>query len=104
MSTLHTMNLALVDIEARLTRELQFSADAEKQILDNLNTVHEGLDQLDRSIRAAFTERTRALSAAIGSGNLQVTSSALEGEPKIGSEIVSEGPAAPLKVTRPKAA
>jgi hypothetical protein len=71
MSTLHTMNLALVDIEARLSRELQFSADAEKQILDSLNTVREGLDQLDRSIRAAFTERTRALSAAIGTGKPQ---------------------------------
>ena len=44
MSTIHTMNLALADIEARLTRELQFTADAEKQITDNLALVREGFD------------------------------------------------------------
>jgi hypothetical protein len=68
MSTLHSMNLALVDLEDRLMRELQFSHDAEKQILDALAIVKDGLEQLDRSIRAAFQERNRALSAAIGTG------------------------------------
>lgn len=68
MSTIHSMSLAIVDLEERLARELQFSHDAEKQILDSLAIVREGLEQLDRAIRSAFSERTRALSAAIGSG------------------------------------
>jgi len=68
MSTLHTLNLALVDIEDRLTRELQFSHDAEKQILGALAIVKDGLEQLERGIQAAFQERKRALSAAIGTG------------------------------------
>lgn len=68
MTTIHIMSVALADMEGRLVRELQFSADAEKQILDNLALVKDGLDQLDRSIRSAFQERTRAISAAIGTG------------------------------------
>ena len=75
MSTLHSMNLALVDLEDRLVRELQFSADAEKQILDNLHAVREArrledeaLATLERSIVGAFQERNRALSSAIGTG------------------------------------
>lgn len=68
MSTLHTLNLALVDIEDRLTRELQFAHDAQKQVLGALGIVKEGLEHLERAIQSAFTERTRALSAAIGSG------------------------------------
>lgn len=68
MSTIHSLTLALTDMEDRLVRELQFSHDAEKQILDAVGIVRDGVEQLDRSIRAAFQERTRALSAAIGSG------------------------------------
>lgn len=68
MTTLHHLNIALIDVQERLTRELQFSADAEKQIMDAFNTVDKALHQLERAIRAGFTERTRALSATIGSG------------------------------------
>ena len=68
MSTLHHLNLALIDVQERLTRELQFSVDAEKQIMDAFHTVDEALHHLERTIRSAFGERSRALSSAIGSG------------------------------------
>jgi len=68
MSTLHHLNIALIDVQDRLTRELQFSVDAEKQILEAFNTADEALHHLERTIRAAFGERSRALSATIGSG------------------------------------
>lgn len=68
MTTLHHLNLALIDVQDRLTRELQFSVDAERQIMEAFHTADEALHQLERTIRSAFGERSRALSAAIGSG------------------------------------
>ena len=68
MTTLHHLNLTLIDVQERIQRELQFTTDAEKQILDALTTVSEAVGHLDRSIKSAFSERTRALSAALGSG------------------------------------
>lgn len=68
MSTLQHLNMALVDMENRLQRELQFSADAEKLIIDNMAVVMEAIGNLDRSIRAAFNERNRALALMLGSG------------------------------------
>lgn len=68
MSTLHHLNMALLDMQERVQRELQFSADAEKLILDNMATAMEALGNLDRSIRTAFGERNRALSLMLGSG------------------------------------
>lgn len=68
MSTLHTLNIALADIEGRLQRELQFTLDAQRQITECFGVVHEALAQLERTITQAFTERTRSVSAAIGSG------------------------------------
>lgn len=68
MSTLHHLNMALIDVQDRVQRELQFSADAEKLIIDNLATVHEAFGNLDRSIRTAFAERNRALATMIGTG------------------------------------
>lgn len=68
MSTLQHLNMALVDMENRLQRELQFSADAEKLILDNMAVAMEALGNLDRSIRTAFNERNRALALMLGSG------------------------------------
>lgn len=68
MTTLHHLNVTLIDVQERLNRELQFSVDAEKQIMDAFTTVDEALHQLERTIRAAFGERGRALSAAIGNG------------------------------------
>lgn len=67
MSTLKHIDLALIDLRERLTRELQFSAEAEAQITAALATVSEGLTHLDRTIRNAFAERNRALETALGS-------------------------------------
>ena len=58
--------MALVDLRERLSRELQFSHDAEAQITAALDTVCQGLEHLERSIRNAFAERNRALEAALG--------------------------------------
>jgi len=66
MSTLKHIDMALIDLRDRLTRELQFSAEAEAQITAALATVSEGLTHLDRTIRNAFAERNRALEAALG--------------------------------------
>lgn len=68
MSTLHHLNMALLDVQERVQRELQFSSDAEKLIIDNLAVVHEAFGNLDRSIRTAFGERNRALATMLGSG------------------------------------
>lgn len=68
MSTLHHLNMALLDVQERVQRELQFSSDAEKMIIDNLAVVHEAFGNLDRSIRTAFGERNRALATMLGSG------------------------------------
>jgi len=67
MSTLKHIDMALIDLRERLTRELQFSAEAEAQITAALATVSEGLTHLDRTIRNAFAERNRALETALGS-------------------------------------
>jgi hypothetical protein len=66
MSTLKHLDLALIDLRDRLTRELQFSHDAEAQITAALDTVCQGLEHLERSIHNAFAERNRALEAALG--------------------------------------
>jgi len=67
MSTLKHLDLALIDLRDRLTRELQFSAEAEAQITAAIATVSDGLTHLDRTIRNAFAERNRALETALGS-------------------------------------
>ena len=66
MSTLKHLDLALIDLRDRLTRELQFSAEAEAQITAAIATVSDGLTHLDRTIRNAFAERNRALETALG--------------------------------------
>lgn len=68
MSTLHTLNMALIDVQEKMQRELQLSVDSEKLIADALGTVFQALQQLERAIHTAFDERHRALSAAIGNG------------------------------------
>lgn len=68
MSTLHNLNLALIDVQDKLQRELQMSVDSQKLIADAMGTVFQSLQQLERAIHTAFEERHRALSLAIGSG------------------------------------
>lgn len=68
MSNIHAMNLALVDMEERLQRELQFSADDMKQVRDGFGLVRESVDNLERIITNAMTARMRAMSSTIGNG------------------------------------
>lgn len=80
MTTLHHLNLALIDVHERLTRELQFSTDAERQIMEAFHTADDALHHLERTIKSAFGERSRALSAAIGSGKPSPETVEHEGE------------------------
>lgn len=67
MSTLHHIDMALVDIRDRLTKELQFSVDSERQVCQAIDTVSEAINQLERAVKSAFAERHRALASALGS-------------------------------------
>lgn len=84
MSTLHHLEMAALDVRERLTKELQFSVDSERQIcqaLDTvdeaiqharqqnaqaLNTVSEALNHLTMTVKNAFNERHRSLATALG--------------------------------------
>ena len=84
MSTLHHLEMAALDVRERLTKELQFSVDAERQICQALdtvdeaishakaqnvqaiNTINEALNHLTMTIKNAFNERHRALATALG--------------------------------------
>lgn len=66
MTTLHHLDLALLDVRERLTKELQFSTDAERQICQALDTVSEALDHLTATIKNAYGERHRALAMTLG--------------------------------------
>lgn len=85
MSTLHHLEMASLDLRERLTKELQFSADSERQIFQALDTHDEAIDHAKQQIllamapvhesaahlrvlaKAFFAERNRALATAIGS-------------------------------------
>lgn len=66
MTTLHHMEMAVLDVRERLTKELQFSGDAERQIGQALDTVREAVEHLSTTIHNAFAERHRALALALG--------------------------------------
>lgn len=84
MSTLHHLEMASLDLRERLTKELQFSADAQRQICQALDTLDESIDHAKQQIIVAvapvneaaahlrvvannsFSERNRALATAIG--------------------------------------
>ncbi len=84
MSTLHHLEMAALDVRERLTKELQFSVDAERQICQALDTVDEAiqhakqtnqqalgtvgeaLNHLTMTVKNAFNERHRALATALG--------------------------------------
>lgn len=66
MSTLKHLDIALIDLRDRLTKELQFSHDAETEINLAIEVVTEGLSRLDRAIKKVFAERNRALETALG--------------------------------------
>ena len=66
MATIHHLSMALVDVQERLVKELQFTADAERQAEAAFDTVFESLHHLQETVKAGFAERRRALSAALG--------------------------------------
>lgn len=68
MSTIHSMSLAVIDMQEKLTRELQFSADAKRQIRDAFTLLRDALDNCETVVNSAIDERMRALSATIGTG------------------------------------
>jgi len=68
MTTLHHLELAVIDMSERMRRELQFSSDARKQIRDSFIILRDALDATEKAVNSAFDERMMALSSAIGTG------------------------------------
>lgn len=68
MSTIHSLQMAAVDLENRVVREMQFSGDAQRQVADAFTTLREALNQVETLVMNTFQERGRALAAALGSG------------------------------------
>ena len=68
MSTLHHLELSIIDMTERMQRELQFSSDAKKQVRDAFTILHDAVENIEKAVNAAMDERMRALSAAIGTG------------------------------------
>lgn len=68
MTTLHGLNLGLLDLHEQISRELQFSSDAKKQIRDAFTLLHDAVENVEKAVNNAMDERTRALSAFIGTG------------------------------------
>lgn len=68
MTTLHGLNLGLLDLHEQISRELQFSGDARKQIRDAFILLHDAVENVEKAVNNAMDERTRALSAFIGTG------------------------------------
>lgn len=67
MSTLHHLEMAALDVRDRLTKEMQFSADSERQIDAAYETVCEAQAHYHSLVKSAFLERRRAIAAAMGS-------------------------------------
>lgn len=80
MSTLHALEMAVIDMTERMQRELQFSSDAKKQVRDAFSLLHDAVENVEKAVGAAIDERMRALSAAIGTG--KPTPETLHVEPK----------------------
>lgn len=68
MTTLHHLELAVIDMTERMRRELQFSSDARKQIRDSFLLLRDALDATEKAVSSALDERMLALSSAIGTG------------------------------------
>lgn len=68
MSTLHSLELAVIDMTERMQRELQFSSDAKKNVRNAFDILHDAVEAVEKAVNSAIDERMRALSAAIGTG------------------------------------
>ena len=67
------LNQTLLDVQETLTRERRFSHDNCHSLLSGLKLVREGLDNLERDIRAYFEERDRSLSCVLGNSQPHTT-------------------------------
>ena len=56
----------ILDIQDRLTRELQFNADGERELLKTTELLGETLAHLQEQIRTLFRERATTLLTALG--------------------------------------
>ena len=66
MSTIKTLDLALIDLRAGLSKELHLSQVALADITRAFNTAFESMEALQATVNNAFIERNRALEMAIG--------------------------------------
>lgn len=67
--TIHNLQMLAVDLEQRITRELQFQEESQRQIAESFKLLREALDNVEKLMISAFVERNRALNATIGLGN-----------------------------------
>jgi hypothetical protein len=73
MSTLHHMDMALIDLRNRFSNELQFGADGKRAVLLTIDSARQAakvladcLDDVETAVVNVFDERQRALATAIG--------------------------------------
>lgn len=99
MTTLLHLTQAIVDIQEGLLREQRFSQDACHNLLTGTKLLREGLDALERDIRAQFDERDRSVSRLLG--NSQPYATVIdETQPQ---PAIATAEAAPVKEKRSKA-
>ena len=68
MSNIHSLQQLAVDLEQRVVREMQFTGDAERQVVEAFKTLREALAHVESTVMNTFNERTRALAATLGNG------------------------------------
>ena len=85
MSTIHSLQLLAVDLEQRVTREMQFSGDAERQVSEAFSTLREALSNVENIVMNTFQERGRALAATLGNGTIQPETLEVQDHPKVKS-------------------
>lgn len=73
MTTLLHLSQAVLDMQENLSREQRFSQDACHNLLNGTKLLREGVDALERDIRAHFEERDRSVSRMIGNSQPYTT-------------------------------
>ena len=69
MTTLHQLNMTIIDVIGRASRDQNFTNEDRKLVIDSWNIVEEALQNLGHNIRVVFDNRSRSISEMIGSGN-----------------------------------
>ena len=92
MTTIHNLQLLAVDLEQRVTREIQLQNDAQRQVLEALQTAREALAHLEVTINNAFQGVNRSLSATLGNGkSVPETIENKEEKPRAKPKLTSVG-------------